>query len=470
MCYSTMKRCLLILMCIAAGIAGACSSPGTIPRADENRTGVFEPDAPNFDMEAVAVLRDGETGVDIYTAIPRASFVYLDRGDRYEGAYDLVVRVSRKGGGSQVFETAYSDSVFESTFDATQGFDPIHRSDFIALPPGTYSLALILEDAESGTTAERRQDIRIPDAAAGEPVLSDVRLAVSRDGGPFEPALAVHLPGAYDSLRAVADLFNLEEEVEARVTLVRYRSDTTAAIPPFYFTPGAFSLAYIGVDYEVGDTLQVSRRTLTGAGDQVSIEFSLPALERGVYVVELAVAGASIEQVSRRHFAVMRPGFPAITSLDEMIDALRYIARENEWKQIAVAPTQEEQRRRFDEFWAGLLPNREAAARLLQTYYSRVEEANVLYSNHKAGWKTDFGMIYIVFGTPAYSDTHHVREMWYYFEQGGLLGRRLPPFVFRRATSYGFGGLFEHYILERDPDHEYEWRLRVDKWRDGLAM
>lgn len=465
-----MKRLAIILFCVAGGVLGACSARGLIPEAGENRTVVFDPEAPNFDMEVFAVLRDGDSGLDIYAAIPNASLVFLERGGRYEAAYELLVRITRDGDGRPTSETVLSDSVFESSFDETRSFERIHRSDHVPLPPGVYTVDLLLEDAESGASAERRQQVRIPDVRAGEPVLSDVRLRVSRDGGAFEPAVAVHLPGAYDSLRAVADLYNLSEDVDAQLLLVRFPSDTTAATPPFYFTPGPFSLPYMGVDYEHGDTLQLSRREITGAGDEVSIEFTLPVLETGVYVVELSVKGETLERVSRRHFVVMLPSFPTIGSLDEMIDALRYIAREREWKHISEAASPEERRRRFDAFWAGLVPNREVAAQLLQTYYSRVEEANVLYSNHKAGWKTDFGMIYVVFGSPSYTETHHVRTIWYYFEPGMALSRRLPPFVFRRSTSYGFGGLFEHYILERNTEHEIEWRRRVDKWRDGIAM
>ncbi len=465
-----MDRLPFFILCVAAGVIGACSGTGLVPERGENRTVVVEPGSPNFDMEAAAVLRDGRTGLDIYSAIPKASLVYLEHGDRYEATYELLVRILRRRGDAPIFETMFSDSVFEASFEATQAFDRIHRTDYVPLPAGAYTVELSLEDAESGSRAVRRQEIRIPDVEAGEAVLSDVRLTVSRDEGPFQPAVSTHLPGAYDSLRAVADVYNLDEHVDAQLMLFRFASDTSAATPPFFFTPGAFSLAYIGVDYERGDTLQVSRRRVVGPVEHASIEFSLPTLERGVYAVELTVAGTSFKRISHRHFTVMRPSFPAISSLDEMIGALRYIARDSEWKRIVEARSPEEQRRRFDAFWAGLVPNREAAARLLQTYYSRVEEANILYSNHKEGWKTDFGMIYVVFGSPSYTDTHHVRDIWYYFAPGTALSRRLPPFVFRRSRTYGFAGLFEHYILERDPGHEEEWRRRIEKWRDGVAM
>lgn len=465
-----MAKQTLIVAIAFAFLLGACSGPEAIPARSESQTVVFEPGAPNFDMEAVAALRGGQPGIDIYTAIPQTSLSYVKRGDRFEATYDLTVRVLGRDENVPVFETIFSDSLVAERFETTRSFEDVRRQDFVPVPPGEYTVELALEDAESGARAERRSNVEISDVSAGEPLVGDVLLKVSVDGGAFVPAVSLHLPGGYDSLRAVTDLHNLPDAAGAQLRLIRYRTDTTIALPPFYFSPGPFTLPYIGVDYDHGDTLQTSRRQLADAGDHVSIEFALPVLERGVYNVELVVTGDGFERMSRRRFAVMSPSFPHIASLDEMVNALRYIARDREWEHIAAARSHEEKRHRFDAFWAGLVPNREAAARLLKTYYDRVEEANILYSNHKEGWKTDFGMIYIVFGPPAYTEEHYIRDIWYYFAVGGFFNRRLPPFVFRRSTAYGFGGLFEHYILQRDADHEYEWRRRVGKWRDGQAM
>ena len=470
MCYNDVERLSFIIVLLVAGTLAACSGSGMVPEPAENRTVVYDPDEPNFDMEAVAAVRDGRTGFDVYSAIPKSSLVFVAEGTRHRAAYELLVRVLPRGDDRLVKEEAWRDSIFADNFEETQSFDRLMRTDYVPLAPGAYQIELHLEDLQSGVRAERRQELRIPDVGSGETVVSDVRLIMSRDGGPFAPAVPIHLPSAYDSLRAVADLYNLTAEAAAQLTLVRFPADTSVARPPFFFTPGHFSLGYMGVDYERGDTLQVSQRQLQGDVDHVSIEFSLPALDKGVYAAELKMAGEGFERVSRRHFVVMRPNFPSISSLEEMVAALQYIARESEWKEIAEADSPEEQRRRFDAFWAELVPNREAAASLLQAYYSRVEEANILYSNHKEGWKTDFGMIYIVFGPPSYTESLHVRDVWYYFEPGTALSRRLPPFVFRRSTTYGFAGLFEHYVLERDAAHEYEWRRRIEKWRDGVAM
>ena len=454
----------------AALIAG-CSGSGNVPVPEENRTVVFEPGAPNFDMEAVAILDpEGETGIDIISAIPHTSLVYLNRGDRYVAGYELVVRVRSRGSGSTAAETVITDTVVTTSYDSTQSLDRIYRRDRIRLAAGFYTLELSLKDSQNGARAVRTQDIEITDASSGESLLSDVRLKISRSGGKLMPAVSLHLPVGYDSLMASADLYNLPEQAEASLTLIRFQSDTSVASPPYYFTPGPFTMPYIGVDYDGGDTIQVSRRNVSDADDRVSIEFLLPALERGSYLAKLNVTGPSLEHSSVRHFNVMREGFPQIGELDEMVEALRYIARDDEWMKMMQAESLEDKRLQFDSFWAGLVPNKEAAAALLEAYYSRVEEANLIFSNYKEGWKTDRGMIYIVFGAPPHTEEQHLRRDWYYYEEGFPLSRRLPAFVFRRSTAYGLGGLFEKYVLQRTPAYEDEWRRRIEKWRDGISM
>lgn len=459
----------IVLSVLLVALA-ACSGSANIPVPESNRTLAVDPGAPNFDMEAVAVYADDETGIEIITAIPYESLVYLNRGGHYEASYELLAQVLLTGSRSSVVETVFTDTLATTSYDSTRSFDRVYRRDQIVLPPGSYTVELALEDVESGSRAVRSQEVKIADVPSGEVLLSDVQLRASRFGGNLEPVVSLHLSSGYDSLMASAELYNLPARAEATLTLVRFHSDTTVAAPPYFFTPGPFTMPYIGVEYDRGDTIQVSRRNLAGAGDRVAIEFLLPSLEKGNYQVVLNVDGEDLDYTSSRHFALMRDGFPMISGLDEMVESVRYIARDNEWAGMMKASSAEEKKRLFDAFWAGVMPNKEAAASLLETYYSRVEEANVLFSNHKEGWKTDRGMVYIVFGAPPYTEEHHLRRDWYYFEQGFPISRRLPPFVFKRSTAYGLGGLFENYVLQRNPDYEHEWRQRIEKWRDGISM
>ncbi|MEX0747729.1 MAG: GWxTD domain-containing protein [Rhodothermales bacterium] len=462
-----MKRSSIIPFILAV-ILGACSTPAYVPTADEGGSTRFDSEAPHFDVDVMATINEGSSGIDVYVSVPHSSLSFTSVDSAFTASYELLTRVRPSGGTGNVHSDSWSDTVRVFDYGSTVGSSTRNHHKRIPLPAGSYLVETVLETASGGARAVRR--IIVDVFSPGEPALSDIQLRARREGGPFEPELSFHVRAGYDSLRVLTELYSIGDEAEASLSLVRLVSDTLAASPPFWFTPGPFSLSYLGIDYEYGDTIQVTRRRVRNAAEEVAIEFTLPDLERGNYVALVTVEGGSQPLSARRYFSVRRTEFPYIASLREMVESLVYIAREDELREILSAATSAEMKARFDAFWAARVPNREAAASILQSYYSRVEEANLLFSNHKEGWKTDEGMVFIVFGAPAYTETHHIRKYWYYFESGFPVSQRLEPFVFRKSTAYGFAGLFENYVLQRSENFELQWRRRVDRWRDGTVL
>lgn len=97
-------------------------------------------------------------------------------------------------------------------------------------------------------------------------------------------------------------------------------------------------------------------------------------------------------------------------------------------------------------------------------YYHRVEEANKLFSNFKDGWKTDMGMVYILFGPPFYQ-TKSLNEInWAYSYD---LTAPEYNFVFERNKSRSDVYPFEHYVLQRDNKYfQIEYKVR-QLWLSG---
>ena len=455
---------------VLAVVLPACSGSGTIPDGIENRTASFEPGSPSFDMDAVSTIVDGRSGVDVYVSIPHSSLVYVRSDGGFEATYDAYVSITPEGADDAVYQETWTDTVFAESYETTKSFGRLLRRERVDLSAGGYVLEIALEDAESGAQAVRRQNVDVLQPGTGGVSLSEILLRTSREGGPFEPTVSIHVPQRYDSLQAVTQLYNIPDTARVRLALVRFASDTTVATPPHWFTPSHFTLPYMGIDYERHDTVQVSPRTVHDSERELRIEFDLPALEKGVYMVAIRLEATDKPVETRRYFTVQSPSFPQIASLEEMVGSLAYIARDAEMEHIRAADSPEEMKRRFDAFWAERMPNRQAAANLLALYYERVEEANLLFSNHKDGWKTDRGMIYIVFGPPAYIDNRYTRRDWYYYDQGAIVSRAMPPFIFRRSTAYGLAGLFENYVLQRSERYEEEWRRRRDDWRSGRVL
>jgi outer membrane lipoprotein-sorting protein len=97
----------------------------------------------------------------------------------------------------------------------------------------------------------------------------------------------------------------------------------------------------------------------------------------------------------------------------------------------------------------------------VREYYKRVRRANQLFTSYKEGWKTDRGMIFIVFGPPSRVFVTDKSEMWIY-EKSFELPR--VSFTFARIDT-AFTN--EHYVLLRNAEYQNLWYRVVDLWRKG---
>ena len=74
----------------------------------------------------------------------------------------------------------------------------------------------------------------------------------------------------------------------------------------------------------------------------------------------------------------------------------------------------------IDKYWLGKAASKERARSLIRTYYSRVELANKLFTCHLEGWKTDRGLISIIFGPPTYISNNRNSEVWSYGDDNNI--------------------------------------------------
>lgn len=152
--------------------------------------------------------------------------------------------------------------------------------------------------------------------------------------------------------------------------------------------------------------------------------------------------------------------FPKLTDADKLIEALRYITNNNEYGKLRSAADKKDA---IDRFWIELSGSRERARTLIRKYYSRVQQANRLFTTHQEGWQTDRGMIYIVFGPPATVYVYQDREEWGYGSYGysGTLN-----FTFEKIYN-PFSD--NDYVLQRSPFYEQPFYRAVSRWREGVV-
>lgn len=150
--------------------------------------------------------------------------------------------------------------------------------------------------------------------------------------------------------------------------------------------------------------------------------------------------------------------FPGVSNSNEMINCTRYIMNREEFETCKNAA---EKKAAIDNFWLTIGGSNERAHELLKRYYGRVKEANKNYSNYTQGWKSDRGMIFIVFGTPANIYRSRKDEVWVYGNEANPNSLR---FVFNK-TKNPFTD--NDFIMERSQFYKDSWYSAVDFWRQG---
>ncbi len=458
-----MRLCSVALLGVAlAALAGGCSGGARRTAALDAAALSYRADEPAFVVQVLGTVRDGGTGVDVYLGVPRSSLAFRPAGDALEAVARW--RVTLERGGAAVDTRAPVDTLREVSAAAVRQPEPVWRRVRIDAPPGRYRVRVVLEDPTSERTAEREADVDVF-AVDRRPALGEIRLESAGDGGEATPVDPGAVSAAADSLRAVVQATAVPDGAAAALTVVRLRADAAPAAPPTDAAPG--SLARRGVDPSQVDTVQSVRQPVA-AGDVLDVGVPLPGLVPGVYVVRLdleAPDGTPLDTADRV-VVVRRPDYPALTRLGDLAEPLVYLADRREVEQILGAESPSARRRAFDRFWGERMDDRRLAAATVRVFYERVEQANRLFATYKDGWKTDPGMIYVLFGPPSYVEPRADGERWTY---DGDSGAPATVTFERTAGRPGGAGPFGVLTLVRDRGYAEAWERARSQWRSGVV-
>jgi GWxTD domain-containing protein len=107
-------------------------------------------------------------------------------------------------------------------------------------------------------------------------------------------------------------------------------------------------------------------------------------------------------------------------------------------------------------FWLKCSGDQNRAVVLMSEWKRRVEISNYYFTSDREGWRTDRGMIYLLFGPPAQLNFTLSAETWIFHD--GLI------FEFKRREN----SLSDNdFVLERKQEFSTIWYGAVDTWRQG---
>ena len=151
--------------------------------------------------------------------------------------------------------------------------------------------------------------------------------------------------------------------------------------------------------------------------------------------------------------------FPGIIDTEEMINCTSYIMNKEEFDKCKNSI---EKKIAIDNFWLSIGGSNERARELIKRYYGRVYEANKYYTSYTQGWKTDRGMIHIVFGQPSAIYKNKKDEIWVY---GNASNPEALRFIFNKTDNPYSNN---DYVLERSFFYKLIWQNAIDFWKQGL--
>jgi GWxTD domain-containing protein len=186
---------------------------------------------------------------------------------------------------------------------------------------------------------------------------------------------------------------------------------------------------------------------------QVDSSFSIKAgrplkfTKEGLYLVQSdtnAARGIS--------FRVTPSSYPKMTKIEDLSTSLVFISTKDEADKLKAAGAD---KTAFDRVVLDITRDKERARSLIKNYFKRVELSNIFFSSYKEGWKTDRGMMYLVFGLPDEVNRNGQFEVWTYKSMN-------IKFTFRKT-----GSVYDpdYFVLERNKRLAETWYYTIDMWR-----
>ena len=201
----------------------------------------------------------------------------------------------------------------------------------------------------------------------------------------------------------------------------------------------------------------------------VSYSDTMPMMfpRQGIYL-------CSVDRKIREGFTFMNFGvtFPAMNSPEAMIEPLVYIASQDE---VAALRSAVKPKAALDEFWINCGGNIDKSRELIRIYFTRVLYSNYYFTSYKEGWRSERGMIYIIYGPPDKVYKTSDGESWGYRKpviKSSWGGRYSVEedylfFNFKKKEDIFSDNV---YYLSRSETLVTYWDKAVASWRKGIVF
>lgn len=431
----------------------------------------FQAGHPEFRTSAFGFIDEDSGPTLLVTAeVVKGSLVYKNEGDSLEARFALEFQVQDLNSSQVLASKSVEETVSTLDKTITSTREALNMDYSLQVKPSRYRVTINITDLNSNKNITQTAETYIPETETGAYTLSKVQMyGKTIDQSEWEPINTYDVKGKVDSLRFVVQVISEQTNQPMRINsrLLRFDSDTSYTRPMHFSNYSPSSIEYKGIDYDRETEIQTNQRTLTSYGNTF-IEYKFAKQDRGNYRFEVTARKQKGEEIFKaRAFGVKSKNYPAVSSARELARPLIYLMGEGDHEDLMKISDSDSLKRAMDRFWLKNVGNTHRARDVIQMYYQRVEEANKQFSNFKEGWKTDLGMIYILFGTPWYTEDHLKELIWYF-----SYNHNDPEYSYRfyqpklKNKYYPF----YHYLLQRQNYYYTIQYLQRELWLTGQIL
>ena len=361
--------------------------------------------SPIFHLDCVNV-NSPETGMsrlNLYIKTTYDELQFVLKEGAYKASYEVsaVIYDNKKyqvdGKIDQEEATAYS---YEET-NSRRVYSLAYLS--FDLAPGKYKLAISVTDLETNVTRTIKKDYELRDFSDKKFAISDIALVrnVEVDSigiKSFHPDVSNFIIDLSNTLYAYFEVYSFQNKNET------------------------FEISFFIKDSKRKKIFE-NKYKRRKDGPRTLEVFQIPTtkLSQGTYTIELKVEEGRSKKEVKKAFVVRWTNMPtSISDIDLAIQQLKYIANKKDFDKLKKAD-RGDKLVIFQKYWEEFDPTPGTAENeAMDEYYSRVQMANERFAGFRDGWKTDMGMIYIIFGPPNDVERHPFDsgfkpyEIWYY--------------------------------------------------------
>jgi len=433
------KKCLLFVAGALVLSLGLMSAAEIWAQAEMTHSRLY--DLPSFHYDLVNVASPDPTlsRLQLYLKIAFDELQFTRDNEKFAAKYEVSAVIYDKDG-NQIDGKSEEEDVTAGNFDLTNSRRAYSTSYMkFDLEPGEYKISVSLEDVETRKKTTIKDELKLKDFQAKPLMISDVALVRnvvvdSLGVRSYHPDIANCIKDLTKELFAYFEIYSQSEQKQL------------------------FQISYSIKDIKKNLVKKNSyKRRKDGARTLEYFPLAASELSQGKYVLELKVREGTRTAQVKKPFFIRWGNMPAtISDIDLAIRQLKYIAEKKEYDELKKASA-DEKLEKFKEFWRHRDPSPGTDANeWMDEYYRRVQFTNDNFTVFRDGWKTDMGMIYIIFGPPSDIERHPFdleskpHEIWYYHD------------INKQFVFWDFAGFGEYKLLTVGWE---AWRSSIrNKW------